>query len=62
MKRILLLILSFAFLGLWITGLFYDDTPAGIHLALIVALLFFFRSLMITEMPAVKKTSDDNNY
>jgi uncharacterized membrane protein YbaN (DUF454 family) len=64
MKRMLLLILSFAFLGLWIAGLFSPDRSSSIHIALIVALLFFLRSIMTLEdvdIPAVKKTSKENN-
>ncbi|TMI62071.1 MAG: hypothetical protein E6H07_17585 [Bacteroidetes bacterium] len=63
MKRMLLLILSFAFLGLWIVGLFSPDRSSSIHIALIVALLFFLRSIMTlgVDIPAVKKTSKENN-
>ncbi len=54
MKRKCLLILSCLFLILWLVGLFYTNRTGSIHIALIVGLLFFMRSLMIVE-PAVKK-------
>lgn len=56
MKRVLLL-LSLAFLVLWIAALFYPTRNGSIHIALIVGLLFFFRSLMVTDTPIAKETS-----
>lgn len=57
MKR-MLQILSVLFLGLWLVCLFYFNRTNGIHIALIVGLLFFFRSLMTIETPVVKGTGD----
>ncbi|MCY7311173.1 MAG: hypothetical protein SGI96_05295 [Bacteroidota bacterium] len=57
MKR-MLQILSLIFLGLWVAGLFYLNGTSTIHIALIVGLIFFFRSLMIIETPAIKETGN----
>ena len=53
-----MLILSLAFLGLWIIGLFSADRTAGIHMALIVSLLFFCRSLMTIEVDFQRSKKD----
>ena len=58
MKRKLLLGLGFLFLALWVAALFYPVRLTGIHLALIVALLFFIRSVMVVTPTVTKKTAD----
>lgn len=53
MKRAMML-LGLLFLVLWITGLFYTTT-LSIHIALIVSLLFFMRSVMVTPDVTAKR-------
>ena len=55
MKRTLL-VLSILFLALWIAGLFYPKTTMSIHIALIVSLLFFIRSVITIQSPIIKET------
>jgi uncharacterized membrane protein len=59
MKRKILLVLGCLFLLLWLTGLIYTRQTSAIHIALIVSLLFFMRSLMVIEKaPATKVASE----
>ncbi len=59
MKRICLLILSVLFLILWLAGLFYTNRTGSIHIALIVGLLFFMRSLMTIESPVAQEIQEE---
>jgi hypothetical protein len=56
MKRKILLVLGILFLILWLTGLIYTRETSAIHIALIVSLLFFMRSLMVIEEAPVTAT------
>jgi hypothetical protein len=56
MKR-KLLILSILFLILWVACLFYPGHNNGIHIALIVELVFLMNYLLIKKIPAVKETT-----
>lgn len=53
MKKIMRL-LGLLFLGLWVAGLFLAST-FSIHVALIVSLLFFMRSVMINPEAVTKR-------
>ncbi|MFN8290638.1 MAG: hypothetical protein U0U70_10300 [Chitinophagaceae bacterium] len=54
MKKIMTL-LGFLFLALWIAGLFWKST-VSIHIALIVSLLFFMKSVMIGTETAARRS------
>lgn len=56
MKRAFLLLLSFLFLLLWVTGLVYAKQTSAIYMALIVSLLFYMRSLMTIQPPGDKRS------
>lgn len=47
--KIALIILSLFFLGIWVAGFFITQKTMGIHTALMVALLFYVRSLMVAK-------------
>ena len=53
-----MIVLGIFFLGLWIAGLFYANTTR-IHIALMVSLLFFMRSVMVTPEVAAKSEEAD---
>lgn len=59
MKRKILLVLGCLFLLLWLTGLIYTRQTSAIHIALIVSLLFFMRSLMVIEETPVTKVASE---
>lgn len=52
--RKIMIVLGLLFLALWIAGLFWAST-VSIHIALIVSLLFFMKSVMVSTEAAGKR-------
>jgi hypothetical protein len=53
-----MIILGFLFGTLWLAGLFYTKT-FSIHIALIISLLFFMRSVMVNPVATSKNDNAD---
>jgi cytochrome c oxidase assembly factor CtaG len=53
--KIVLIILSLLFLGIWVAGFFISGRGMAIHMALMISLLFFIRSLMVAKTPGTRR-------